>query len=96
MRPVVNIEKERKAFIEVAKKLGINTAMVETPMGLQFKYGSTNDAFKIWQASAQRQGYKLVPVEASELMLDAGLNCEHEIDNFVVIDEIYKAMIGGC
>lgn len=47
-----------------------------------------------FESSANREGFKLVPVEASELMLDAGLNCEHEIDNFVVIDEIYKAMIG--
>jgi hypothetical protein len=76
---------ERKAFIEAAKKIGINTAMVETPIGLQFKYGSTNDAFKIWQASAQRQGYKLVPVELSDEQLN-------KIDDSFVDDGDYKLL----
>lgn len=46
-----------------------------------------------WQTSVNREGFKFVPVDASESMLDAGLNCWHDIDDFVVIDEIYRAMI---
>ena len=61
---------ERELFIDVAKKLGINTELVGTPMGLMFKYGSTRDSFDIWQASAQREGYKLVPIEPTKEMLD--------------------------
>lgn len=63
--------------------------------GWTYLYDPVFSAWVVWQASANREGFKLVPVEASELMLDEGLNCEHEIDNFVVIDEIYKAMIGS-
>lgn len=46
-----------------------------------------------WQASANRQGYKLVPVEPTTEMLIAGDNCE--IDGKVTAHNIYKAMIGA-
>lgn len=51
----------------------------------------------MWQASANREGYKLVPVEPTEKMVDAGMDdVEHEINDWTVVLEIYKAMIGAA
>lgn len=87
---------ERELFIDVAKKLGINTELVETPMGLMFKYGSTRDSFDIWQASAQREGYKLVPTEATEIMTNDGCDSiSYGRTNEENVKRIYKAMIGA-
>lgn len=80
---------ERDLFIVAAKKLGINTELVETPMGLMFKYGSTRDSFDIWQASASRDGYKLVPVEPSDESINFIGGSKQEATL------IYKAMIGA-
>lgn len=62
----------------------------------RFEDDQLNMVWEMWQAATSRDGYKLVPVEPSETMSDAGLNCEHDIDDFVVINEIYKAMIGAA
>lgn len=50
--------------------------------------------WQAWQASANREGYKLVPLEPSQEMLIAADNCE--IDGKVTAHNIYKAMIGAC
>lgn len=83
---------ERELFIVAAKKLGINTELVETPMGLMFKYGSTRDSFDIWQASAQREGYKLVPCEPTKAMMQAVVD---EVKKSGHLVDFYKAMIGA-
>lgn len=43
---------------------------------------------------ANREGYKLVPLEPSQEMLIAADNCE--IGGKVTANNIYKAMIGAC
>ena len=50
--------------------------------------------FASWQASAQREGYKLVPVEATDEMRMAA----YTMDGDLVGDtsDIYKAMIGAA
>ena len=84
---------ERELFKIEAGKIGVDISECDTPMGAQFKYGNTRDMFKIWQASANREGYKLVPVEPSDKMklsaykqYDTGLSS---------MTDIYKAMIGA-
>ena len=47
--------------------------------------------FKAWLASAQREGYKLVPVEPTRKMEMAGMNAGAGF----VSKSIYKAMIGA-
>ena len=50
-----------------------------------------------WKASAQRQGYKLVPVEPTERMLEAlqvGFEPDYEGGSYDSY-EGYKAMIGA-
>ena len=51
-------------------------------------------ALKAWLSSANREGYKLAPLEPSQEMLIAADNCE--IDGKVTAHNIYKAMIGSC
>lgn len=50
----------------------------------------------MWQQEqkvAVPDGFKILPIEPTEDMIENGLNCEHNIDDWVVIAEIYKAMI---
>ena len=52
--------------------------------------------FASWKASAQREGYKLVPVEPPEDMdIKICRLVDHRIDVFEA-DRIYKAMIGAA
>lgn len=51
------------------------------------------DAFEIWSASANREGYKLVPIEPSKDMLNSGYRVKH--DKIIDLGSIYKAMIGA-
>ena len=53
-------------------------------------------AWTAWQASASREGYKLVPVEPPEDMdIKICRLVDHRIDVFEA-DWIYKAMIGAA
>ena len=94
----MNHDNERKAFEDWAKK--------ETCWDLywsenidQYMDHQTNGAWLSWQASANRQGYKLVPVEPTDVKLkefqkiwfDSG--CAHIMKKKTAFD-LYKAMIG--
>ena len=59
----------------------------------QYMDHQTNGAWLSWQASANREGYKLVPVEPTKEMLIAADGCV--IDGKVTSNNIYKAMIGA-
>ena len=52
-----------------------------------------NMLWESWQASAQRQGFKLAPLEPNKKMLISADNCE--IDGKVTAYNIYKAMINA-
>ena len=58
----------------------------------EYSVGCVNDGWGIWQASASREGYKLVPVEINNeiesAMFSSVARCEMPCD-------IYKAMIGA-
>ena len=51
-------------------------------------------AWTAWQASIQREGYRIVPVEPSEDMIMAGC-MEHGGYDVIDSKSIYKAMIGA-
>ena len=53
-----------------------------------------NHGWKAWIASAQREGYKLVPVEPSEKMMDAGRIAKFETKGS--LRQEYKATIGAA
>lgn len=48
----------------------------------------------MWQASANREGYKLVPVELTNKMAYAAKNIDGRLSAFKYGD-VYKAMIGA-
>lgn len=50
-----------------------------------------NDGWKTWQASAQREGYKLVPVEINDEIESAMFS---SVARGEMPRDIYKAMIG--
>ena len=88
----MSIEKEKELFLEWLKK--------EKPMMYQCgldgidEYETKIDyMFLAWLASANRQGYKLVPIEPSEEMLYIGEMSHDGYDN-IDAKRIYKAMIG--
>ena len=60
----------------------------------EYSVGCVNDGWGIWQASAKREGYKLVPVEPSEDMIMVGC-MEHGGYDVIDSKSIYKAMIGA-
>lgn len=66
---------------------------------MEFKNGKysvscVNDAWLVWQAATQREGFKFVPVEPTERMIDAGMD-EHSYNEcHSDVPDIYKAMIG--
>jgi hypothetical protein len=101
----VSIEKERKAFESqnfIKRLLGYSKYNKDRNEYVYFRFEDyairdtceLNTAWKAWQASANREGYKLVPVEPTKEMFDAG---EDELLKIAYdADSIYKAMIGAC
>ena len=57
-----------------------------------YKFDMIHFGWKIWQASANRQGYKLVPVEPTLKMVRAS---EHIKSSKTIRQDIYKAMINA-
>ena len=64
-----------------------------------YSVGCVNDGWGIWQSSAKREGYKLVPVEPNYKQLDALKNSCELFKKAGVSDleahGAYKAMIGA-
>ena len=52
-----------------------------------------DNLWDMWLSSANREGYKLVPLEATQEMVDAVYNSTLASDD---LEGIYKAMIGAC
>lgn len=52
-----------------------------------------DNLWDMWLASTNREGYKLVPLEATQEMVDAVYNSTLASDD---LEGIYKAMIGAC
>lgn len=55
-----------------------------------------NFAWMAWQASANRQGYKLVPVVDTDAMWSAGRVVIEDNGYSADASDVYKAMIGAC
>jgi len=49
--------------------------------------------WQAWQASANREGYKLAPVEPTKDMLNSGYRVKH--DKIIDLGSFYKVMVGG-
>lgn len=92
---------ERNAFEAYFKTVWNGIDLIQT-VGEDFAFklfdgkyveGIVEEHWNTWQASIQREGYKLVPVEPSEDMIMAGC-MEHGGYDVIDSKSIYKAMIG--
>lgn len=54
-----------------------------------------NGSWHGWIQSAQRKGYKLVPVVANKKMLKAGYDAHNDFFFDGQVQDVYKAMIGA-
>lgn len=84
---MTKIQKEREAFEAWLKSLNENGRTT------YFLGQESTVAWEAWQASANREGYKLVPVEPTQEMIYAGESAEHK--GCISVAVVYKAMIGA-
>lgn len=94
----MSIEKERELFLYEIDGHGYIFENMRW-LGNCFEDNFLNMAWELWQASANRDGYKLVPVEATEAMLEASLyrqwdDLSSPLENMDALK--YKAMIGAA
>ena len=99
----MNLDNERKAFEEyyIANyhdgDIHPNQQLLEWSENGEFYFAtSVNDLWDMWLASANRQGYKLVPVEPTERMLDSAYSSISDNLHYADLENIYTAMIGAC
>lgn len=97
----MNPENERKAFeaYYIANHhdgdIHPHQQLLEWSENGEFYFAtSVNDLWDMWHASANRKGYKLVPVEPTKEMLSAG--DEYQDREWADMESAYKAMIGAC
>lgn len=99
----MNVDKERKAFEEWCQREYLFTPEFNNKRNI-YKVAREHSMWLAWQASANREGYKLVPVEPTKTMQQAAFDV-YEVCNYKsyglnsgtgVRDMIYKAMIGAC
>ena len=91
----MNLDNERKAFDayfkdkhpELHKDVFNEDGDDRAIIGYSF-------ALSAWLASANREDYKLVPVEPTNEMISAAVNALFDYNACTV--DIYKAMIGAC
>ena len=89
----MNIEEQRNTFETECKLLKYSGDMTRHHIGNFYIDQTTNWMWQMWLASANREGYKLVPLEATQEMVDAVYNSTLASDD---LEGIYKAMIGAC
>ena len=99
----MNLENERKAFEEyyIANyhdgDIHPHKKLLEWCEDSESYINSTIDnLWDMWLASANREGYKLVPVEATERMLDSAYSSISDNLHYADLENIYTAMIGAC
>lgn len=89
----MNHDNERKAF-EAWFESRYDAHFMQFALDLDLYVDKhTQTCWEAWLASANRQGYKLVPLEANQEMVDAVYNSTLDSDD---LEGIYKAMIGAC
>ena len=89
----MNHDNERKAF-EVWFESRYDAHFMQFALDLDLYVDKhTQTCWEAWLSSANREGYKLVPLEATQEMVDAVYNSTLASDD---LEGIYKAMIGAC
>lgn len=89
---------ERELFEETLINMGYHESAFsfDSQTGM-YALEMTQENWRIWQASASREGYKLVPVDSLKIVL----NCIDQDNLFFIngafkaLDDVEKAMIGA-
>ena len=92
----MNLDDERKAFEGWAYSNKWNIFRVRD-MGID-KYVDdfVDGAWHGWIKSANRESYKLVPLEPTERMLDSAYSSISDNLHYADLENIYTAMINSC
>lgn len=90
----MSIERElfQKEYCKVQMITDKGDTFEQCPNGDYVRH-SLQLAWLMWQASVNRQGYKLVLVEPTKEMLNCGYRVKH--DKIIDLGNVYKAMIGA-
>ena len=80
----MNSEREREIF---------NQWVLKHPDNLDITEYEENIMFDAWLASASREGYKLVPVEPTQKMIEAAIIEKQKHGR--TDSDLYKAMLGA-
>lgn len=96
----MNLDNERKAFEGWAYSNKWNICRYPKS-DYHMKEGQYCDEFVDgawhgWIKSANREGYKLVPLEPTERMLDSAYSSISDNLHYADIENIYTAMINSC
>lgn len=90
------IEKEMQLFENECKFLCYKGNMSRSNLGSFYNNEQTNWMYQMWLSSKNREGYKLVPTEATEIMTNDGCDAiSYGRANEENVKRIYKAMIGA-
>ena len=85
----MSVEKERKAFEAWLKSLNENGRTT------YFLGQESTVAWEAWQASANREGHKLVPIKCTNNMAHAAKEIDGRLSAFKYGD-VWEAMVGAC
>lgn len=91
----MSTEKERKAFEDWYDKAYLNTDIGYLMHNGQYSSRRKQHSWDAWKASANREGYKLMPVVDTDAMWSAGRVIIEENGYSADASDIYKSMIGA-
>ena len=87
---------EMELFEAECKLLCYKGNMSRSNLGSFYNNEQTNWMYQMWLSSKNREGYKLVPVEPTERMLDSAYSSISDNLHYADLENIYTAMIGAC
>ena len=91
----MNIEEQRRALESECRLLKYNGDMERHHIGNFYIDKTTNWMWQMWLSSANREGYKLVPLEPTERMLDSAYSSISDNLHYADLENIYTAMINS-
>ena len=91
----MNIEEQRRAFESECRLLKYNGDMERHHIDNFYIDKTTNWMWQMWLSAANREGYKLVPLEPTERMLDSAYSSISDNLHYADLENIYTAMINS-
>ena len=86
---------EMELFEAECKLLCYKGNMSRSNLGGFYNNEQTNWMYQMWLSSKNREGYKLVPFEPTERMLDSAYSSISDNLHYADLENIYTAMINS-